>query len=141
MLNRVFLIGRLTRDPEIRYTPNGAAVANLRLAVNERRPSRTGQAPQDETLFVDVVVWGRSAEVVQQYLRKGRRILIEGRLRLETWEGRDGQRRSRYSVVASRVQFLDAANREETVMETPEPEEEYSAGEPPVEPDLNDPPF
>lgn len=107
-LNKVFLIGNLTRDPELRYTPSGVSVCTLRLAVNRRFTTRQGEN-RDETLFIDVTVWGKQAEVCSQYLSKGRPVLIEGRLRQETWTGSDGQKRSKIGVVAERFQFLGPA--------------------------------
>ena len=98
-LNRVFLIGNLTKDPEIRYTPSGKAVGDLRLAVTSKFKDN------EDTCYVDVTVWDRQAETCGEYLRKGRPILVEGRLKFDEWE-RDGQKRSRLSVVASRVQFM-----------------------------------
>ncbi len=103
-LNRVYLIGNLTRDPEVRYTPNGNAVGDLRLAVNRRYQTRDGQE-QEETCFVSIEVWGRQAETCRDYLRKGSPILVEGRLKYDQWE-KDGQKHSRLSVRAVRVQFL-----------------------------------
>ncbi len=106
MYNRIILIGRLTRDLELRYTPSGAAVTTMRLAVGERRRDRNGQL-QTDTLFIDVVVWGNQAEVVTRYLRKGRLVLVEGQLRMETWQDREGNNRTTYRVVARQVRFLD----------------------------------
>ncbi|MGB0581587.1 MAG: single-stranded DNA-binding protein [Limisphaerales bacterium] len=104
--NKVILMGNLTRDPELRYTPNGKPIAKLGLAVN--RTWRTEQGDQrEEVTFVDVDVFGRTAENVGQYMRKGRPILIEGRLKLDQWEDRNtGQKRSKMGVVAETVQFL-----------------------------------
>ncbi|MCB0383783.1 MAG: single-stranded DNA-binding protein [Bdellovibrionales bacterium] len=104
-LNRVLLIGRLTRDPELRYTPNGSAVADFGLAVNKNWKDKDGQK-QEEVCFIDIVVWGKSAENCHKYLDKGRMAFIEGRLKLDTWE-KDGQKRSKLHVVADTVQFLD----------------------------------
>lgn len=103
-LNRVFLMGNLTRDPEIRYTPSGRAVGDLRMAVNRRFRTADGET-RDETCFVTVVVWGRQAETSGEYLRKGSPLLVEGRLQYDEWE-RDGQKHNRLRVVAERVQFL-----------------------------------
>lgn len=105
-LNRVYLVGNLTRDPEVRYTPNGNAVGDLRLAVNRRFRTKDGQE-QEETCFVGVEVWGRQAETCRDYLRKGAPILVEGRLKYDQWE-KDGQKHSRLSVSATRVQFLSS---------------------------------
>ena len=104
-LNKVFLMGRLTRDPELRYTPQGVPVSDLGLAVNrEYTPSGGGERKKD-TLFIDVTVWKRQAEVCCQYLRKGSPIFIEGRLSMDSWE-QDGQKRSRLRVVAENFQFI-----------------------------------
>ncbi|HVU27261.1 MAG TPA: single-stranded DNA-binding protein [Verrucomicrobiae bacterium] len=104
--NKVILVGNLTRDPELRYTPKGTAVAKIGLAVNRVWTSESGEK-KEEVTFVDVDVFGRTAENVGQYMRKGRPILIEGRLRLEQWDDKQtGQKRQRLSVVAETVQFL-----------------------------------
>ncbi len=107
-LNKVFLIGNLTRDPELRYTPSGTAVTDFGIAVNRRWTSRDGEK-REETCFVDMQAWARTAEVISEYCRKGSPIFVEGRLRLETWEGRDGQKRSKLRVVVDNFQFLGAA--------------------------------
>ncbi|MHC4472495.1 MAG: single-stranded DNA-binding protein [Planctomycetota bacterium] len=104
-MNRVYLLGNLTRDPELRYTPGGAVVAEFGLAVNRQFRTQAGEN-REETTFVDIVVWGRQAETVNQYLSKGRSVLVEGRLQYDSWESQDGQKRSRLRVVAERVQFL-----------------------------------
>ena len=105
-LNKVLLIGNLTRDPEIRYTPKGTAVADLGLAVNRRVSDGNGNW-SDETTFVDVTVWGNTAENSQKFLTKGRGVFIEGRLQLDTWEDKQsGQKRSKLKVVGENVQFL-----------------------------------
>lgn len=103
-LNKVFLIGNLTRDPELRYTANGTAVADLRLAVN-RTYSVNGER-REEALFITVVAWGKQGETAQQYLKKGSPILVEGYLRTREWEGKEGQRHTVTEVVAERAQFL-----------------------------------
>lgn len=103
-LNRVLLIGNLTRDPELRYTPSGTAVANLRLAVNSTWKDQAGQR-KEETCFVTIVVWGRQAESCNQYLKKGRSICVEGRLIYRSWEA-EGKTRSTMEIRADRVQFL-----------------------------------
>ena len=105
-LNRVLLIGNLTKDPELRYTPSGTPVANLRLAVNSSFKDQAGQR-KVETCFITVVVWSRQAEICNQYLTKGRSIFIEGRLIYRSWEA-EGQKRSTMEVRADRVQFLGA---------------------------------
>jgi single-strand DNA-binding protein len=104
--NKVILVGNLTRDPELRYTPKGTAIAKIGLAVNRVWRNEAGET-KEEVTFVDVDVFGRTAENVGQYMRKGRPILVEGRLRLDQWDDKQtGQKRSRLGVVAETVQFL-----------------------------------
>ncbi len=103
-LNKVFIIGNLTRDPEVRYLPSGAAVADIRLAANRRFKTQQGE-DKEETCYVNVSAWGRQAETCGQYLSKGSPVLVEGRLRYEEWE-KDGQKNSRISITAERVQFM-----------------------------------
>jgi single-strand DNA-binding protein len=102
--NRVILLGNLTRDIELKYTPGGTAVTDIGMAVNDRRKSASGEWI-DETTFVDVTLWGRTAEVASEYLSKGSPILVEGRLKLDTWET-DGQKRSKLRVVCDRMQMI-----------------------------------
>ena len=102
--NRVILVGNLTRDIELKYTPGGTAVTDIGMAMNDRRKSASGEWV-DETTFVDVTLWGRTAEVASEYLSKGSPILVEGRLKLDTWET-DGQKRSKLRVVCDRMQML-----------------------------------
>jgi single-strand DNA-binding protein len=104
-LNRVFLMGNLTRDPELRYVPSGAAVANFTVAVNRPYKDSTGDK-KEEVSFIRVVVWGKMAEVCGEYLAKGRPVLVEGRLKSRSWEDQTGQKRSALEVVANSVQFL-----------------------------------
>jgi single-strand DNA-binding protein len=101
--NRVILVGNLTRDPELRYIPSGTAVSEIGLAVNDR--VKRNDQWVDETTFVDVTMWGRTAEVANEYLSKGAPVLIEGRLKLDTWE-KEGQKRSKLKVVCERMQML-----------------------------------
>lgn len=106
-LNKVFLMGNLTRDPEMKQTASGEAIAELGLAVSEQFRSRTTNETREVVTFVDVTVWGKVAENCGQYLQKGRPIFVEGRLVLDTWEDKaTGQKRSRLRVRADRVQFL-----------------------------------
>jgi single-strand DNA-binding protein len=105
-LNKVMLMGNLTRDPELRHTPSGMAIADFGMAINRQRKGADGNRI-DETTFVDITAFGRQAEVIQQYLRKGRPVYIEGHLRLEQWTTQDGQKRSKLSVVVENFQFLD----------------------------------
>ncbi|MDF7807833.1 single-stranded DNA-binding protein [Pontiellaceae bacterium B12219] len=103
--NRVLLMGNLTRNPEIRYTPTGTAVADLGLAINENFKNKAGETVE-QTCFVDVVVWGRQAETSAEFLQKGSPVFVEGRLQLDQWENQQGEKRSKLRVRADRVQFL-----------------------------------
>ena len=105
-LNQVFLIGRLTRDPELRYVPSGKAVANLGLATSRVFTTQDGER-REEVCFVRIVVWGKQAENCSQYLNKGSQIFVEGRLQSRSWEAEDGTKRNTLEVVARRIQFLD----------------------------------
>jgi len=105
--NRVYLMGNLTKDPELRYTPQGTAVVNLRLAVNRRFKSKTGEL-KEEVCFITAVVWNKQAETCNQYLHKGSACFIEGRLQSRSWEDNAGQKRNVIEVRAERVQFLGA---------------------------------
>jgi len=107
-LNKVFLIGNLTRPPELRYTPSGTPVVDLRLAVNRNYTTQGGDK-REETCFLTVVVWGKQAESCGEYLDKGSPVLIEGRLQTREWEAKDGQKRTVVEVVAERVQFMGRA--------------------------------
>ena len=102
--NRVILVGNVTRDIELKYTTSGMAVTDVGLAVNDRRKNQSGEWIE-ETTFVDVTLWGRTAEVAGEYLSKGSPVLVEGRLRLDTWE-HEGQKRSKLRVVGERMQML-----------------------------------
>lgn len=105
-LNKVLLLGNLTRDPELRYTPKGTAVADIGVAINRVWTNEQNQR-QEETTFVDITLWGRQAEIAQQYLTKGRGVFIEGRLQMDTWEDKaSGQKRSKLKVVAENLQFM-----------------------------------
>lgn len=104
-LNKVFLIGNLTRKPELRYTPSGTPVAEFGLAVNRHYTTSTGEKRRD-TCFVEVTVWRSKAEICYQHLAKGSPVFIEGRLELDTWETRNGERRSKLRVVADTLQLL-----------------------------------
>lgn len=105
-LNKVMLIGNLTRDPEVRYTPKGTAVAELGLAVNRVFNSDNGER-REEVTFIDVTVWGRGAEIAGEYMKKGRQIFVEGRLQMDTWDDKaTGQKRSKIKVVAENTILL-----------------------------------
>ena len=150
--NRVVLMGNLTRDPEMRYIPSGLAVTDIGLAVNDRKKTANGDWV-DETTFVDITLWGRQAEIACEYLSKGAQALVEGRLKLDTWET-DGQKRSKMRVVGERVVLLGgrgggsgdgggggsyskspsqgAPSRGQS-QQAPSPQDEYDYGPPPGE--------
>jgi single-strand DNA-binding protein len=104
MFNKIILIGNLTKDPEVRYTPQGTSVCTFRLAVNHRY--KQGDETKKETMFIDTVVFGKQADTCGQYLNKGSGVLVEGRLQERKWETDEGQQRSKYEVVAQAVRFL-----------------------------------
>ena len=104
--NKVMLMGNLTRDPEVRYTPKGTAVAEIGLAINRYFSGDNGEK-REETTFVDVTLWGRTAEIAGEYLKKGRPVFIEGRLQLDTWDDKtSGQKRSKLKVVGEGMQLI-----------------------------------
>ncbi len=105
--NKVFLMGNLTRDPEVRHTTGNNAVANIGLAVNRRFRTQDGQN-REETTFVDCEAWGRTAETMAQYLKKGRPVFVEGRLKLDQWQDKEGNNRSKLKVVIDNFQFIDS---------------------------------
>jgi len=107
MLNRVILIGRLTRDPELRYTANGVGVCTFSIAVNRPYTNQAGERPAD---FIDIVVWRQLAENVANFMTKGRLVAVEGRLQTRTYENQEGQKRKAVEVVADTVKFLDKAS-------------------------------
>ena len=112
-LNKVFLMGRLTRDPELRYTTSGMAIARLGLAVNRSWRSQDSRELKEETTFIDVDAFGKQAETLGQYLKKGRPIYVEGRLKLDSWEDKQsGQKRTRLGVVLESFQFIDGGGRD-----------------------------
>jgi len=106
--NRVILIGNLTRDPQLRYTPSQMPVCDFGVATNRKWTSKDGQK-REETCFVNCTAWGRQAETIQKYLNKGAPIFIEGRLTYSSWEGPDGKKRSKIEVTVERFQFLGSA--------------------------------
>lgn len=140
--NKVILVGNLTRDPELRYTPKGTAVAKIGLAVNRVWRTETGET-KEEVTFVDVDVFGRTAENVGQYMRKGSPILIEGRLRLDTWDDKQtGQKRSKLGVVAETVQFLGSGRAEGGGSAAPAPRSRPAAAAPAASaPEGDEPPM
>jgi len=111
-LNKVFLVGNLTADPQLRYTPSGTPVITLRIAVNTPFKDKNGEAKRD-TCFVNVIVWGKSAEICNQYLTKGRSIFVEGRLQSRSWQDSEGRKRTTIEVKANRVQFMPFSHKEE----------------------------
>jgi single-strand DNA-binding protein len=127
-LNKVFLIGNLTRDPELRYTPGGTAVANLGIAVNRRFKDSSGEL-KEEVCFLTVTVWDKQAEACCQYLVKGRPVFVEGVLQSRFWETSDGQKRSAIDVRAERVQFLGPYGGKEGKENAPDVDVESQSGE------------
>jgi single-strand DNA-binding protein len=107
-VNKVILIGRLGRDPELRYTQGGQAVANFTLATNERFANKSGEQ-QERTEWHRIVAWGKTGELCAQYLSKGRNVYVEGRLQTREWEDKEGQKRTTTEIVAQNVTFLDSA--------------------------------
>ncbi|MCM8762970.1 MAG: single-stranded DNA-binding protein [Candidatus Omnitrophica bacterium] len=127
--NKVLLIGNLTKDPELRYTPQGTAVVNLRLAVNRRFRDKAGEQ-KEEVCYVTVVVWDKQAETCNQFLRRGNPVFVEGRLQSRSWEDNAGQKRNVLEVRAERIQFLGPAQKataEPEIQEEPRTEEVYPA--------------
>ena len=141
-LNRVLLIGNLTRDPEIRYTPKGTAVADIGLAINRVLSTEEGER-REEVTYVDVVLWGRLAEIADQYLKKGRPVFIEGRLQLDSWDDKQtGQKRSRLRVVAENMQLLGSRSDSEAAASPAAPHRQGSPAptprpQQPKDPDLD----
>ncbi len=124
--NKVLLMGNLTKDPELRYTPQGTAVANLRMAVNRRFKDKTGEQ-KEEVLFVTAVVWDKQAETCNQYLKKGSPLFVEGRLQSRSWEDAAGQKRNVIEVRAERVQFLGFSQKSASQTEVSAPMQELPA--------------
>jgi len=139
-VNTVILIGTLTRDPEIKYTPKGTAVANISLAINRTWNNDAGEK-QEEVAFIDIDLWGRVAEIVGEYCKKGKPIYVDGRLRLETWEDKNsGEKRSKLKVVANSMQLLGSKSDGETKPEQRPPAARKPAApppRPPADPDLD----
>lgn len=115
-MNLVVLLGNLTRDPELRYLPSGSPVTNVGIAVNRKYKDKDGN-PIEDTLFVDVEAFGKTAELLTRYCKKGRQVLIKGRLRLRTWEAQDGGKRRKHTVVCQQVTFLQRSKGEATPVE------------------------
>ncbi|MGA1842936.1 MAG: single-stranded DNA-binding protein [bacterium] len=124
-LNKVFLMGNLTRDPELRYTPNGTAVAGFGVAVNRRYTTKEGDK-KEEVDFFDVEVWDKQAETCNEYLAKGSGVFVEGRLRQDRWEDEAGKKRSKLKIVASTIQFLPRKMESDlTAEESPSDDDSY----------------
>jgi single-strand DNA-binding protein len=139
-INRVLLVGNLTRDPELRHTPSGTAVCNLRLAVNTRRKDETGQWV-DKPNYFDVTVWGNQGERCAQYLSKGRPVAVDGRLEWREWETPEGNKRQAVDVVADTVQFLGSRGDGEGGGYIPSDATATPAGDFPSSPTDDDIPF
>ncbi len=135
--NKVIVAGNLTRDPELRYTPKGTAVARITLAVNRNYTSETGEK-KEEVSFVDIDVWGRQAEVIAQYMKKGRPLLVEGRLKQDTWEDKNTkQKQSKLKVVLESFSFIDS-NRPEGGGGSPAPQRPAASAAAPSAPEPSD---
>ncbi len=143
-VNRVMLAGNLTRDPQVRFFANERAVADFGLAINRRYRGQDGEQ-KEETTFVDIECWGRTAELVGQYLTKGRNCFVEGNLKFDQWEDRDGNKRSKLKVVAQQVNFIDGPSRGGGGDRAPGPSADTDGPQPSAPPpaDLGDdePPF
>jgi single-strand DNA-binding protein len=140
-LNRVLLIGNLTRDPEVRYTPKGTAVADIGLAVNRSFTGEDGER-REEVTFIDVTLWARQAEIAEQYLKKGRSVFIEGRLQMDSWDDKQtGQKRSKLKVVGENMQMLgsraDAESGSPPSARPPRAQPAAPPSRPPKDPDLD----
>lgn len=138
--NKVILAGNLTRDPELRYTPKGTAIARITLAINRNWRTETGEQ-KEEVTFVDVDAFGKQAETIGQYLKKGRPLLVEGRLKYDTWDDKQtGQKRSKLGVVLEGFQFMDSGNRGEAGGAPAAPRPARAATPQPAEIDSDMPP-
>lgn len=134
-LNKVMLIGNVTRDPEIKYTPKGAAIADIGLAINRNYTTEAGEK-REETTFCDVTLWGKVAEIVGQYVKKGNPLFVEGRLQLDQWDDKQtGQKRSKLKIVGDNIQLL--GGKQESTREERRPSTGRSR--PPTDPDLGPP--
>lgn len=130
MFNKLILIGNLTRDIELRYLPSGQALAKCGIATNRQWKDKMSGEQKTETMFIDFTVWGRSAEIAHQYLRKGSKVLLEGRLTLEQWTDQTGQKRSRHSVTVENLKMLDSRGNQENREEGYTPQQQSSAPAP-----------
>lgn len=126
MYNKIILAGNLTRDIEIKYTQSGAAIGNTAIATSRKFKSQTGEQ-KEEVLFVDITFFGRTAEIANQYLKKGSKVLVDGRLKLDQWTAQDGSKRSKHSVTVENLQMLGSKDDNQTQAEAPQaPQQSYS---------------
>ena len=130
-VNKVLLIGNLTRDPELRYTPGGAAVGDFSIALNRSYTNKQTNQKVEEVSYIEVTAWGKTAELCAEYLKKGRQVHIEGRLQQERWE-KDGQKRSKVKVIAERVTFLGSKDGQDASPTTPPAQESTTPNEIPL---------
>jgi single-strand DNA-binding protein len=138
-VNKVMLIGNLTRDPELRYTPQGSAVCEFAVALNSSYTNKQTGQRVEEVSFIDIVAWARTAEICAEYLKKGRQVFVEGRLKQDRWESPEGKKQSKIRVVADNVQFLGARPAGGGAPGGPSPEgaaEPAPEGTPPPDPDV-----
>ena len=145
MYNRVILVGRLTRDPELRYLPSGTAIATFGIATSRTWIDKNTNEKKEEAMFIDVTSFARSAEIVNQYLKKGNKVLVEGRLVLEKWTDQNGQNRSKHTVRAETVQFMETkaeAQNSHPQQQAPAPAAQQQnrtpANQPPSQPNIPD---
>ncbi len=123
-MNKVILLGNLTRDIELKYLPNGTAVGKSAIAVNKRIKTQNGET-KDETMFIDLTFWGRTAEIVQQYFHKGSKILIEGKLIQESWTAQDGSKKTKHTVSVESIDFVDSKSSNENASYSDEQQSNY----------------
>jgi len=138
MFNKVIMAGNLTKDVEIRYLPNGSAVSNTALATNRKYTLQNGEK-KEEVCFIDITFFGRSAEIANQYLRRGSKVLVEGRLSFDQWNDQQGQKRSKHSIVVEAMQMLDSKESDKEWGTQPSSKSETPIPMPPTEKMVFDP--
>ena len=138
MFNKVIMAGNLTKDVEIRYLPNGSAVSNTALATNRKYTLQNGEK-KEEVCFIDITFFGRSAEIAHQYLRRGSKVLVEGRLSFDQWNDQQGQKRSKHSIVVEAMQMLNAKESDKEWVAPPSSKSENAIPMPPTEKMVFDP--
>ena len=138
MFNKVIMAGNLTKDVEIRYLPNGSAVSNTALATNRKYTLQNGEK-KEEVCFIDITFFGRSAEIAHQYLRRGSKVLVEGRLSFDQWNDQQGQKRSKHSIVVEAMQMLDSKESDKEWGTQPSSKSETPIPMPPTEKMVFDP--